>query len=365
MIKKIEHVYIHIPFCVRKCRYCSFVSGFDINWKYEYLNALKREILSEYNGDKLKTVYIGGGTPSLLNGKDVAELLSMFDISEVEEITLEANPETVTRENFEQYRKAGVNRISLGVQTFDEEILKLIGRNHAEKDITDAVSVIKNSGFDNISIDLIYGLPLQNLDKLYIDINKILKLHIQHISTYGLKIEPGSYFDNHPVDNLPDDENQAQMYKYICELLKNNGYEHYEISNFSLPGCNSRHNVAYWKNKEYYGFGLNASGYQGNRRYTNIADIKQYVVNPSLKSFEENLTPEQILEEEIILALRLKAGINIEEINKKFKIDFSKKYKKIIEKYINFGLLSFADNNIHLTEAGFLLSNEIMSDFIL
>lgn len=360
----IENAYIHIPFCLRKCKYCSFISGKNIKQKEEYITALIKEIKTNYKGEKLKTLYFGGGTPSLLDIQDLETIINIFDFQKNPEITLETNPETVTFEKFSNIKKIGINRISLGVQSFNNNILKYIGRNHTEQTIYNSIKNIKSAGFKNISIDLIYGLPNQTFESFESDLHKAINLDVQHISSYGLKIEPDSYFFKNPPENLPDDDMQAKMFLYMCNELKKNNFVHYEISNFSKTNFESEHNCSYWKNKNYYGFGLNASGYENNCRYKNTADFEEYINNPLKKEEELYLSDNEIIEEEIFLALRLKDGIDIEEINKKFNIDFEKKYKNIIEKYFSLKLLTKEDNHIKLTENGILLSNEIMSEFI-
>lgn len=360
----IKHAYIHIPFCIRKCNYCSFVSGKNIQDKEPYLQALIEEIQARYNKDKLKTLYIGGGTPSLLNPKDIEALIELFNFEENPEITIEINPETITKEKADGFSSSGVNRTSLGVQTFNNNILKLIGRKHTENDIINAVDTIKSSNINNISIDLIYGLPTQTLEMFDDDINKALLLDVQHLSSYGLKIEEGSYFYTHNPDNLPDDEIQAEMFLHLCKVLKTNNFEHYEISNFSKTGFNSKHNSAYWKNKNYYGFGLNASGYEKNIRYKNTSIFEEYIKNPLIREEETILTTQEIKEEEIFLALRLKEGLDIAKFNQKYKIDFEQTYKTIIEKYSNLEMLKIENSHCKLTEKGILLSNDIMSEFI-
>ncbi len=358
----IRHSYIHIPFCIRKCKYCSFVSGYDISLKEKYLEALHREIIEKYKGEVQDTIYIGGGTPSLLEADDIDKILKYFKYDNNTEITLEANPETVTVDKFKALKKAGINRISLGVQTFNKDLLKLIGRNHTKQDILNAVNAVKNAGFSNISIDLIYGLPSQTLDDVINDTEEALKLNIQHLSTYGLKIEENSFFYDNMPDNIPDDEVQAQMYLKLCEISAKNGFNHYEISNFALTGYESKHNTAYWKNEEYYGFGLNASGFEKKIRYKNTSKMEEYLENPLLKEEEIQLSEQENTENEIFLALRLAKGINVKEFNKKQNVDFVKKYKNILDKYSD--LISISEDSISLTERGFLLSNEIMSEFI-
>ena len=360
----IEHAYIHIPFCKRKCHYCSFVSGIDIKEQFAYINALKSEIKQRYKNEKLKTIYFGGGTPSLLDSELLKEILSLFSYSKDSEITIEVNPETATTKKISEIKQAGFDRISLGVQTFSDDILKLIGRKHSQYTIYEAIENIKNCGFKNISIDLIYGLPNQTKELFKDDLKKATELDIQHISTYGLKIEEDSYFGKHIPTNLPNDEEQAEMFLLLCDFLKENGFEHYEISNFAKKGYRSNHNCAYWKNKNYYGFGLNASGYEENIRYKNTSDFEAYLQNPLLKEDEETLSNQETMENEIFLALRLKEGVNIKELNKKYSINFEEKYNKIIKKYTNLNLLQIDANNCSLTEKGILLSNNIMSEFL-
>ncbi len=360
----VKHVYIHIPFCIRKCHYCSFISGIDLEYKDIYLDALNKQINNTYRNEKIKTLYIGGGTPSLLDINDIKNITKHFKLENNSEITLEVNPETVDEIKFHKIREIGINRLSLGIQSFNDNILKSIGRNHCRKDILKSIKTIKKCGFNNINIDLIYGLPNQNITILKQDIEQSLELEIQHISTYGLKIEKNSFFGKNRPQNLPDDEQQAEMYMELCSELRKNNFEHYEISNFAKKNYESQHNCAYWKNQNYYGFGLNASGYEGKKRYRNTDIFKAYIENPNLKAEETELTESEILEEEIFLALRLRTGINIEEINKKFNIRFLDKYQNIIKKYTELNLLKKENNKLYLTEEGFLLSNEIMTEFI-
>lgn len=360
----IKYAYIHIPFCKRKCKYCSFISGENIKIKGLYIKTLLKEIKQRYNNYPLKTLYFGGGTPSLLDANEIEEILSLFKFYKNPEITIEVNPETVELDKFFKLKEIGVNRISLGIQTFNNNILEIIGRNHTEDTIYNAVEIIKHAGFKNISIDLIYGLPEQNIALLKEDLEKVIKLDIQHISLYGLKIEESSYFYNNRPKNLPNEDVQAEMFLFICKYLKKNEFEHYEISNFSKQGYKSKHNCAYWKNKNYYGFGLNASGFEENKRYRNTKIIQEYINNPLKREEEYNLTKQENMENEIFLALRLKEGIKIPHINKKYNISFEEKYKKIINKYKKINLLSINKERCFLTEEGFILSNEIMSEFI-
>lgn len=358
----IRNAYIHIPFCKSKCKYCSFVSFDDLSLKEKYIDALISQIQSEYKGEKLNTLYFGGGTPSLLNIEEIKSLLDLFNFEDNTEITVEVNPDSVDLEYLKELKGLEVNRLSIGSQTFDDEKLKLIGRRHCSEQIKKAVQWAKEAGFSNISLDFIYGLPDQDLNDFINDLKTAIELDIQHISLYGLKIEKGCYFFKKTPKNLPDLDIQADMYLKAIEILTQNGFNHYEISNFTRSGFESKHNLNYWNNNTYYGFGCAASGYVDAIRYTNQTNIENYIKNPLSKNFEQKLTKQEILEEAIFLGLRKIAGINIEEINKQFCIDFNKKYAKILKKHSHF--LIKTQQGWTLTVEGILISNEILSEFI-
>lgn len=254
--------------------------------------------------------------------------------------------------------------MSFGCQTFNDEILKYIARRHLSNDLINSVNFAKYAGFSNINIDLIYGLPFQTVDMFEKDLQNAISLDIQHISLYGLKIEPESYFGKNPPNNLPNDDNQADMYLKAIEILNKNGFEQYEISNFSKKGFYSRHNINYWNNNTYYGFGLGAHGYQDGTRYSNATTLDDYISNPILHKKQKKLSQQEILEEEIFLGFRKYEGINIKKINEKFDLDFENKYKNILEKYKNLKLLEKINNNYRLTTNGILVSNTILADFI-
>lgn len=352
-----KSVYIHIPFCKSKCKYCSFISFPALEKKCEYLGALKQEILYFYKDEPLNTLYFGGGTPSLLDIKDFDELISLFNTNSQTEITAELNPETLTGDYLTELKKTGINRISLGCQTFNDSILKLIGRRHNAEQVLNAVKLAQNAGFDNISLDFIYGLPTQTIEDFENDLKQAISLNIQHISLYGLKIDEGCYFASHMPENLPDDDIQADMYLKAVDILKK--FEHYEVSNFGKP---SRHNLNYWDNKNYYGFGTAAHGYLGDTRYSNAETLDEYIKNPLQHKTETVLSLQEQLEEEIFLGFRKMSGINVSEINKKFKIDFEKKYSEILDKYKNY--LIKTENGYSLNTNGILISNSILSEFL-
>lgn len=358
-----KSVYIHIPFCKSKCKYCSFVSFANCDSISLYIEKLLEEISFYYKGESLNTLYFGGGTPSLLEPKSVTEIITKFNLTNNCEVTFEMNPDDVTADYMNELIKSGVNRISMGAQSFDDETLKLIGRRHNSEQIFEAVEIAQRAGFKNISLDLIYGLPNQTLESLSLDLEKITSLGIQHISTYGLKIEEESFWGKISPKNLPDDDMQADMYILINDYLATKGYDRYEISNFSKKGFESNHNLNYWDNAEYYGFGVAAHGYVDGIRYSNPTVLKQYLENP-LKHHEEHLvSKEEQLEEEIFLGFRKESGVNVEKIRNKFGLDFEEKYRDVLVKYIPEYIVK-SECGYKLTLQGVLLSNNILSEFI-
>lgn len=359
-----KSAYIHIPFCKSKCHYCSFVSFSDLSAKDDYVAALKCQIQAQYKGEGLDTIYFGGGTPSVLSVDDFNNLIALFNFNQDAEITVEVNPEGLEKDYLNALHKLGVNRISIGSQSFDDKILKLIGRRHTSEQIATAVGLAKKAGFANISLDLIYGLPTQTIKGFESDLLSIVDLNIQHVSLYGLKIEEGCYFDKVGPDALPDFDQQADMYLNAVEILSGTGFEHYEISNFAKTGFVSRHNLNYWNNSNYFGFGLSASGYLDGVRFTNEIKLQNYISNPLSISSEQKLSQNEILEEEIFLGFRRMSGIDVDLINKKFNIDFESKYCRILKKYLATGHLIKTQKGYALSVGGVLVSNEILSEFI-
>lgn len=353
----VKNAYIHIPFCKSKCKYCSFVSFPKIEMKEKYLQALVKEIKHHYKAEMLDTIYFGGGTPSLLKIDEFETLLNLFNFSENSEITAEINPETVTQKYLNNLKSTGINRLSIGCQTFDNDILKIIGRLHNAEQVENVVKFAQKANFDNISIDFIYGLPNQTAKMFENDLKHAISLGIQHISLYGLKIDEGCHFYTRMPENLPDEDIQADMYLKAIEVLKN--YEHYEISNF---GKASRHNLNYWNNNNYYGFGVSAHGYIENIRYCNTSNIEDYLKNPIQHSEETFLSEQEQLEEEIFLGFRKMDGIDIANINDKFNIDFDEKYKKIIKKYKNY--IKKTEKGYAFNTNGILISNTILAEFL-
>ena len=358
-----KSVYIHIPFCKSKCKYCSFVSYTNLEIKEKYLVALKKEIKNRYMGEELNTIYIGGGTPSLLTPKELEEITNLFNISNETEICLELNPETINEKYLKDLKRLGINRLSFGCQTFDDEILKIIGRRHNSTQVKDIVKSAINFGFTNINLDFIYGLPKQTLKLFENDLKQAINLGIAHISLYGLKIDEGCYFFSNLPKNLPDEDLQAQMYLMAVDLMIKNDFEHYEISNFSKKGFYSRHNLNYWNNDSYYGFGVAAHGYENGIRYSNSCNLDEYISQQKPESFHK-VTKQEQLEEEIFLGFRKIAGINVKLLNSKFDIDFDRQYSSIIEKYLSYEYLIKTPNGYKLSKNGILVSNSILCEFL-
>lgn len=361
-----KNVYIHIPFCRGKyrgkCNYCSFISFDKLDLKSVYLEALRKQIIAEYKGEKLNTLYFGGGTPSLLTIEEFKNLLDLFNFEDCVEITVEVNPDDINLSYLQGLKKIGINRISIGAQTFNENTLKIIGRRHSSFQIKNAVNCAKNAGFVNVSLDLIYGLPNQEVKDFENDLHSAIDLDLKHISLYGLKIEDGCYFYKNPPQRLPNLDVQADMYLKAIEILKEANFNHYEISNFAKMGFESQHNLNYWNANTYYGFGCAASGYIDDVRYTNEIELEEYIESPFSKISKQRLTDQLKLEETIFLGFRKSEGINIEEINQKFGINFNEKYSKILKKYPEFFIKTL--NGYTLSIEGILISNNILSEFI-
>ena len=358
----VTSAYIHIPFCLSKCRYCSFVSFDTLAKKTGYLYSLLKEIDYYYQGETLKTLYFGGGTPSLMTVDELNKILKKFNYDESTEITIEVNPDSVDKEYLKGLKEIGFNRLSIGSQTFDDNLLSDIGRRHNAQQIFDTIESARQAGFENISVDLIYGLPNQTLDMLKNDLEIVKTLDITHVSLYGLKIDEGCYFYNHYPKNVPDDDTQADMYLEVIKTL--NEFQHYEISNFAKQGYESKHNLNYWREGEYYGFGVSAHGFIDGVRYSNYQTLEQYMDNPVFHEFGKFLTEQEKLEESIFLGFRIAEGVDEQEINQKFGINFSEKYKNILEKYLATGHIIKTGKGYRLSDEGFLVSNLILSEFI-
>lgn len=323
-----KSVYIHIPFCKSICSYCDFCKMFyNKKWVHDYLIALKEEIKDQYMGEKINTLYIGGGTPSCLEEKELKyllELTTLFDKSEDCEFTFECNLNDISESLLTELKNFGVNRLSLGIESFQEQKLILMGRNHTFSMATEKMNLIRSMGFLNVSIDMIYGFPKETIKMLKKDIKQILKLKPEHISTYSLMIEPHTLLMVNKMEPIKE-ELDAKFYQIIQKKLKKKKYQHYEVSNFSKKGYESKHNLKYWNNEEYYGFGLSASGYIDSIRYTNTKNLTKYLKH-DYDGEKELLAPTDIIDYEVMLMLRKTSGIHLETFQKKYGVDLEEAY---------------------------------------
>ena len=375
MQTKPTSAYIHIPFCTQICYYCDFSKVFIKNQPVDsYLEHLIEEYHS-YDIKKLRTLYIGGGTPTALSAPQLAFLLEKLtdklDLSYLEELTIEANPGDLDQEKIAVLKASPVNRVSLGVQTFNDRMLKQIGRSHLEKDIYENIANLKKAGFDNISIDLIYALPKQTMEDVKTNVAKAIALDIPHMSLYSLILENHTVFMNRMRRGklpLPKEDLEAEMFEYIIAELEKAGFEHYEISNFSKPGFESRHNLMYWDNAEYYGIGAGASGYVDGVRYKNHGPIRHYlqaVEAGNARVQEEVLTLHEKMEEEMFLGLRKKSGISKKRFEEKFGVSFEDQYGAVVSELTEQGLLVPDRDIVRMTKQGLFLGDTVAEKFIL
>lgn len=365
-------LYIHIPFCEKKCYYCDFYSVTNKKYIKSYISALCSEI--EKHTDKIFTsIYVGGGSPSILNSEEITKLfasLNKLNLSSCEEITIEANPSQITFEKLSVYLKLGINRISIGAQSFNDNLLKNAGRIHDSKTAENAVKLAKKAGFQNISLDLIYALLGETVSDLREDVKKAVDLNPRHISAYSLILE-----ENTPLYKmierdkikLPKEEVAEEMYDIINEELPKFGYNRYEVSNFATTGFECKHNLLYWSDFQYIGLGAAAASFTDNVRYKNNCSVEEYIYkiqnNICVNEVEER-TKENAIFEYVFLSLRKVAGLNKSDFYKKFGERFEKKYGKEIEELKNLNLLKENETHIYFTPKGFKISNMVFEKFI-
>ncbi len=369
-------IYIHIPFCKSKCSYCDFYSKTDFSQRKELIDCLIKEIhlQKNYIDENVETIYFGGGTPSVLSSDELERILSALEanflIEEDAEITLEANPDDLTAEYLNALKLIKINRLSIGVQSFDNKQLKAINRRHSSEAALTAVEVSKNNGFNNISIDLIFGLPEQDLASWKEQVNKAMYLDIQHLSAYGLMYEEGTplWRKMKKGEVVPvDDETSIAMYHYLVKTCVENGFEHYEISNFAKPGFRSRHNSAYWQEKSYLGIGPSAHSYNGISRQWNILSISQYCrkINQGETFYEkEILNLQDKYNDFVMVSLRTMDGINLETLQNRFGEKMYNHCLKSAEAFINNGKLAIDKNFLRLTIDGVMTSDQIIVELM-
>ncbi len=367
-------IYIHIPFCARKCVYCDFLSApSDKATMERYVDALKKEIKlnkDKMAGYKISTVFIGGGTPSILDAALICDILDTLrenaSISDTAEITIECNPGTVDRKKLLAYKSCGINRISFGLQSADDTELKMLGRIHTYEQFLESYRLARECGFDNINIDLMSALPSQTLDSYADTLDKVIKLSPEHISAYSLIVEEDTEMMNivrHNPNILPDEDAEREMYYLTGEKLKAAGYDRYEISNYSKPGFECKHNIGYWKRVEYLGFGIGAASLYRHCRMTNTSEICDYLEGFSCEV--EHLSGEDEMSEFMFLGLRMIEGVSEREFKSYFGIDINEIFGVKIDKLIEQKLLEKSDDRIYLTSKGIDISNYVMSEFLL
>ena len=411
-MKKALSLYLHFPFCMRKCRYCDFLSfPAEAQARQEYVGRLCREIRirgQEFSGHEVQTVFFGGGTPSLLEPEQLSwlmeEIRSSFSLSEDAEISLECNPGTADAEKLFAFRRLGINRLSIGLQSADDRELAMLGRIHTAEQFSECFAAAREAGFDNINIDLMSGIPGQNIDSLRKTLSAVLKLRPEHLSVYSLIIEEGTPFweiygedgctEDVPhcqscgcsqaempplpdeeteremvrlngIPALPDEETERAMVWLTEEMLRESGYVHYEISNFALPGYECRHNLVYWRRGEYLGLGLGAASLIGDMRSRNTSDLETYLDDCCAREEEETLSRQAQMEETMFLGLRCLDGISIREFEARFGQSIFSVYGEVIERYAELGLLEQHGDRILLSRRGIDVSNQVLADFLL
>ena len=378
-MKKDLGLYIHIPFCVKKCAYCDFLSWKGSDEEREaYVQALEKEIssYSEFAKDyRVSTVFFGGGTPSVLEGEQTERILKKirdtFRVEKDAEITLEMNPGTAQKEKLLLYRELGINRLSIGLQSVKNENLKLLGRIHTYGDFLDSYRMAREARFDNISADLISSLPGQTLEEWKEELEILQETPLEHISVYQLIIEKGTEFYEKYGEHeelLPDEETSREIYLWTGKYLKEHGFEQYEISNYARPSRKSRHNLRYWERKDYLGLGLGAASMVHNIRMSNTRDWEKYIEgsqNPKrLREEVEFLEEPRQMEEFMFLGLRKTEGVSRKEFRRTFGRELDMVYEKALEKHLENGMLEASKDRIRLSQAGILVSNQVLSDFI-
>ena len=382
-MKKIG-IYIHIPFCMQKCYYCDFCSyAGKLEMQNKYINSLLKEIdeIKNKNEYQINTIYIGGGTPSVIDAELIQKLIkkinSSFNISNSAEVTIEVNPGTVNEEKIKKYKESGINRISIGLQSAKDELLKVIGRIHNYNDFENAYNIIAESGFSNINVDVMIGLPSQTIEDVEDTINKIIRKNPTHISVYSLIVEPGTIIEsmiNSGKYKLPDEDVERKMYWLVKHVLEQNGYIQYEISNFAKEGFKSKHNSDCWEQKEYIGLGAAAHSYINATRYSNTSNLEEYIENIEKNQFLKNIQIHEkqdkvdMMKDYMIIGLRKISGINVNSFMQKFKCNPLVIFEEQINKMKNLNLLQ-VDNNldncyIKLTDKGIDFANIVWEEFI-
>lgn len=372
-----DAVYIHIPFCENRCYYCDFQTYVtrepQVVW--DYLQALEREIVKHSAGE-IHTIYVGGGTPTFLDSKQMDYLLTIIDKAFPKrardlEFTMEANPGTISQEKLRLMKQGGVNRLSYGVQSFHDGLLKKIGRNHTCYESHVAIAEARQAGIENISIDLMFGLPGQSMEILEESLREAFQLEVPHLSVYSLKVEENTVFGKWEKKGtllLPDEDTEFMMFKHIIAKAEEEGFHWYEISNFAKEGYESKHNQVYWKNREYYGFGAGAHGYLDGVRYANIGSTIKYIkeMNNHNCAIEDSqsVSAMQQMEEFMMLGLRMLQGVSTREFYERYGKELKDVFGSAIDEFVEKGLLEWKDEYLRLTQTGVFLGNNVFAGFL-
>ena len=377
MNKKELGIYIHIPFCKKKCCYCDFVSYSNKkDLIFKYIECLSKEIESiNFENYNITTIYIGGGTPSYIESIYIEKIINKLkeklinNKTEFEniEITIEINPGTVNKEKINSYKKVGINRVSLGLQSTNNSILKQLGRIHTYEEFLDAYNIVKKAGYNNINVDLMIGIPNQTITEIKESLEKIIKLNPTHISVYSLIVEDGtcmSEYIKNKILKLPDEELERQMYWYVKNTLELNGYTHYEISNFARSGFESKHNLNCWEQKEYIGLGAAAHSYLNNKRYSNLENLEEYIIDFNKKQIQETQDIEAKKKEYMLLGLRKIQGVSIQKFKEKFIQNPLYIYRNELEKLASQKLIVVDGNYIKHTNKGLDFANLVWEEFV-
>lgn len=397
-MKRYVSLYVHIPFCAVKCKYCDFLSfdGESYGTMLRYVDCLCQEIklYEPVAGDcVVRSVFIGGGTPSLLDESLITNIMAFirrtFTLEKDAEVTIEANPGTLRHQKLNGYKAAGINRISIGLQSADDAMLKRLGRLHNYDQFVASYKAARRAGFKNINVDVMSGLPGQTIHSYVDTLSRVIDFQPEHISAYSLSVEEGTPFaqDESVLESLPTELIDRKMYEITKKLLAANGYDRYEFSNYAKPGYECRHNMVYWTGGEYIGFGIGASSYFQGKRFSNIRDIFTYInmmeetaekfvttdsmemlYNDTVRQLRENVTTIYIdsrMEEFMFLGLRMTCGISRSDFEERFKKDIYEVYGPVLNKYIDQGFMATAGDRIYLTDAGIDVSNVILVDFLL
>ena len=370
-------IYIHVPFCKRKCGYCNFYSTTRLELKAGYLQTLQKELQQRrdyLNGEQVQTIYFGGGTPSLLEPTEIQSVIDtvsqLHSVADNPEITVEANPDDLTPAYIGQLSQTSVNRLSIGIQSFDDEMLVLMNRRHTAQQAIDAVKNCQQAGFSNISVDLIYGLPQMTADDWCRQLDNMARLNVQHLSAYHLSYEEGTAFGlklkQHKLEEVPEDESLEQ-FEILTDWAKTAGFEHYEISNFAKSSFRSRHNSSYWNRTIYLGVGPAAHSYNRTTRSWNTANTAEYIKgieSGSCVSEEEQLSPTDIFNDYVITALRTSSGIDMDYLEREQPRQMVEYLKHQAGSFVTDGKLEYSANHLKLTHSGIFVSDEIMESLI-